>query len=149
MPQRNLGMKNLFEDLECLYDARTGPVEVRVAIGEIDASGQRTPIVPVKLAFGARDVEPARRDDHDIGLTKIVPVLEWQVDASRAFDQLGRPAAGRHQRLDPLDTGDARTRLGPEFTRHARLQRVHDFLATLLDAERARHSAEVLPDVRQ
>ena len=77
--------------------------------------------------------------------------LSEQVFTAGHLHQLRHPIAAGHQRIDPLDRGDARqvvrrcAHLG--YRLYARRQLSHDALALALALKRACYLTDVLPDV--
>ena len=77
--------------------------------------------------------------------------LAEQVDAAGHLDELAASSSRRHQRLDPLDAGDARALGLGERARgdiaHGSLQARNDGFAALLDRERSGDAADIVPNV--
>src|SRR4051812_14554247 len=98
-------MQHLAKHLKRLHHARTGTVEILVAIGKVNARAQFAPTGarrhPMKLLFGAREIEPAWGDDDDVGIgvDELLPLhpgrmparFAEQVDASSEFNQFRSP----------------------------------------------------------
>src|SRR5262245_55853762 len=78
MTRLDLRMQDLVEDFEGLEHARTGAVEVLISVGYADAARECGPIVPVHFTECPRNIEPAGRDDYDIGGAQVVEAGEGE-----------------------------------------------------------------------
>jgi len=71
VPDANVGAQDFEQDLECIDDPRTGPVEILITVRDEHARAElfkvRLPAQPVHFLFGAREVEPAGRHDNGVG----------------------------------------------------------------------------------
>ena len=165
------GVQDLGDDLEALDDARAGAVDVLIAVDHGDAAGlRRAQVAPARMlaeqrgvGAGAVEVVAARRDDDHVGVggRESIPLEAERLAARRAdqrlaarqLDQLHRPVPGRHQRVRPLDHGDARSR--PRARRltvvahalDAALQGSRKLAARLGAAQRLGGALDVGPDV--
>src|SRR6476659_3276867 len=162
-------VKDLGKDLEALDDAGAGAVEIVIAIGDDDAGlAHGLQVAPARAMRKQRhvleavgDIKAARMHDDDVWISgnervplepgRMLTRLSEQVVTSGHLHQLRHPVSAGHQRIDPLDRGDARpiarrrAHLGDGL--HARPQLSHDALALAFAPERACHLPDVLPDV--
>jgi hypothetical protein len=162
-------VKDLRKDLEAFDDAGAGAVEIVIAIGDEDAGLAHGPqVVPARAMRKERhvleavgDIKAARMHDDDvwIGGNELIPFepglmlprLSEQVFPAGHLHQLRHPIAAGHQRIDPLDRGDARqvarrcAHLG--CCPHARRQLSHDALALAFALKRACHLPDAPPDI--
>src|SRR5947207_11420935 len=126
--REDLRMNARRENLERIHDPGAGPVEVRVSIGQENASRTHAPpLAPgqdsrkrVDLRHGSLEWEAARLDDDHVRIEACElrtryrrrPLAGHRDErrAARDRDELRHPNATEHDGLEPLHREDARSR---------------------------------------
>src|SRR5579863_585231 len=159
---RSRGADHLLNHAEGFNNARTGPVEEPISVGEEQAAGLhgfqackvRAAGKPVHFTAGAGEVESAGGHDYYVGIPrqKVFPCnprgvdagFSKNVDAAGKIDEFRGPVSGGHDRLDPFDAGDGWANLRLD-RRHAALKLMNDGLG--VDANGFADTAKIVPDI--
>lgn len=112
-------------DLDRLDDARPGPVEECVSVGDVNRAvgrdcTQSLGLDDVALVHRARNVEPAAFDHDQVGFERGeflwrhggsgCPHVHADRDSAGGVDHFGHPRPAQHDRVDPLEARDAGSR---------------------------------------